>query len=216
MLTFDLKKQAVDDARYLLNRGYSRKSAVRFVGDRFALGKPERLALYRCVHSEEESSRRSSKLVEPERIRGRALVVDGFNILWTVYWAIHGHPLFMCDDSFIRDITVARGRPSVEKAESVFNPLASALLGLCPSSVTIVYDGQISNSGVVSSYVDRHLKSTGVNSRSFTSRTADLEIIKTEGVVCSSDSVIIDKCREAFDLAGFVVVGILGVHPTKI
>jgi len=216
MLTLELKSQAAEDLRYLLNRGYTRESTVRFVGDRFALGKPERIALYRCVHPSGEARRRSSKLLMPEHLRGRRLALDGFNIMWTIYWAINGHPLLLCDDGVVRDITVARGRPSVEKAGAVAGPLISAISALSPSSVAMVFDKQISNSGAVSAYLNERLLSSGIDSRSSTSRTADLEISRTEGVACSSDSIVIDKAREAFDLAGYAVVRILGMLPTKI
>ncbi len=216
MLTLELKSQAAEDLRYLLNRGYTRESAVRFVGDRFALGKPERIALYRCVHPSGEARRRLSKLLMPEHLRGRRLALDGFNIMWTIYWTINGHPLLLCDDGVVRDITVARGRPSVEKAGAAAGPLLSALSALSPSSVALVFDEQISNSGEVSAYLNARLLSSGIDSRSSTSRTADLEISRTDGVACSSDSIVIDKAREAFDLAGYVVVRILGMLPTKI
>jgi len=81
----------------------------RVVGDHFALGKLERIALYRCVHSSEEARRRSSKLLLPERLQGRRLALDGFNVMWTIYWTIGGHPLLLCDDGVVRDITVDRG-----------------------------------------------------------------------------------------------------------
>jgi len=216
MLTLELKSQAAEDLRYLLNRGYTRESAVRFVGDHFALGKPERVALYRCIHTSEEARRRSSKLLTPENLRGRLLAIDGFNIMWTIYWATNGHPLLLCDDGVVRDITVARGRPSVAKARMVAGPLLSAISALSPSSVSMVFDEQISNSGEVSAYLNERLLSSGIDSRSSTSRTADLEISRTDGVACSSDSIVIDKAREAFDLAGYTIVRILGLLPTKI
>ncbi len=216
MLTLELNKQAAEDMRHLLNRGYSRASAVRFVGDRFALGKPERMVLYRCIHPSEESQRRSSKLVKPEMLRGRAMALDGFNVMWTIYWAINGHPIFLCDDGIIRDITVARGRPSIEKAGGTVNPLTAALSDLSPSSVNLIFDEQISNSGAVSAYINERLNSAGIESRSSTSRTADFDISRAKGVVCSSDSIIVDKAKEAFDLAGFVIVRVLGMRPIKI
>ncbi len=216
MLPIELMSQAAEDLRYLLNRGYSRASSVKVVGDHFALGKLERIALYRCIHPSEEARRRSSKLLRPEQLKGRLLALDGFNVMWTIYWAIGGHPLLLCDDGVVRDITVDRGRPSIEKAGVVAAPIISALCTLSPSSVVMVFDEQISNSGDVSSYLSGRLRSSGIDCTSSTSRTADLDISRIDGVACSSDSIVIDKAKEAFDIAGFAVINVLGTRPTKI
>jgi len=217
MLPIELMSQAAEDLRYLLDRGYSRASSVKVVGDHFALGKLERIALYRCVHSSGEARRRSSKLLLPEELQGRRLALDGFNVMWTIYWAIGGHPLLLCDDGVVRDITVDRGRPSIEKAGVVAGPLISALCALSPSSVVMVFDEQISNSGEVSSYLGERLRSSGIDCR-FVDVDAPqtIEISRTDGVACSSDSIVIDKAKEAFDIAGFAVINVLGTRPTKI
>jgi hypothetical protein len=108
MLTLELKSQAAEDLRYLLNRGYTRESAVRFVGDRFALGEAGEDSALPVRHP---SRGGEAPLIQAGHARaypGETAGVDGFNIMWTIYWAINGHPLLLCDHGVVRDITVAR------------------------------------------------------------------------------------------------------------
>ena len=85
-------KEARKDLKYLLNRGYNKPSALKLVGDRYQLNKPERSILFRSVFSDREAEIIKSKRVSISELRGRKLLVDGFNVLNTIEEILRDEP----------------------------------------------------------------------------------------------------------------------------
>ncbi len=65
-------RQAIEDYRYLKNRRYPDKAALKLVGDRWRLGTLQRNCLFRAVFAEEDCRLRRAKLVEPAAATGRS------------------------------------------------------------------------------------------------------------------------------------------------
>ncbi|MBW2350322.1 MAG: DUF434 domain-containing protein, partial [Deltaproteobacteria bacterium] len=101
----DLLRPAALDFRFLLSRGYPRKSALLFVGNHFQLHQGERDLLYRGVFTRKQSMARCAKIVRVGTIKGEKLAIDGHNILITLESAIKRRPLLLADDNFVRDIS---------------------------------------------------------------------------------------------------------------
>ena len=207
---------AVEDLRYLLGRGYRRASAVRFVGDKYILDKPQRLLLYRCVYPISIARAHWEKLIDPNELGKANLSIDGFNVLWTINSAINGRPIFLGDDHFVRDISIAKGKPSACEFAETINLVMQAISKLSPLFSRFVFDRPISRSGEISSKVREALSVNSLSGNAITSQNADVEVLKTYSIVASSDSVIIDKAMRLFDLGGYVVENILRIDPIKI
>ncbi|WP_407282659.1 DUF434 domain-containing protein [Methanolobus sp. WCC1] len=58
------RTKAADDIRYLLEKGYKRDSAIRFVADHYKLDKNERYILARTVFSDATASSRKQKKLD--------------------------------------------------------------------------------------------------------------------------------------------------------
>jgi hypothetical protein len=197
---------AIEDYRYLLNRGYKRESALRFVGDKYQLGRLERLLLYRCVHSAEEARARRRKRVPLRGARGQRVAVDGYNTLITVESALEAKPLIACDDGFIRDLSAVhnRYRPRGVTEEALCNIIV-ALRGVGVGEAGFFFDGQISRSGEVAALAERLLAEAEVKGVASAVRQADKSTVEYADIVVSSDAVVIDRARYSVDLAREVI-----------
>ncbi len=212
----DTLREAAADLRHLLSRGYRRSSAVRFVADRYRLCRAERLALYRCVYPKEAAEAHLRKLVPAEDLRGAVMSIDGFNVLRTVHAALHGRPIYLCDDGFVRDISIGLRKPTFGDLVESLGLVIPCMCDLAPRSAVFVYDRPVSRSGELSKKTLELMGARGVPGTSKTSMRSDSEILSCGEVVATSDSVVIERVSKSFDLGGYVVSKILGRPPTKI
>lgn len=208
--------EAVGDLRYLLERGYGRISSLKFVGDRHNLNKEQRLLLYRGVYPHEMAAARLEKLVPPASLDGRRLAVDGYNVLITVKGALRGALVYLSDDGFVRDSSEMHSSASKEDLSEPLRLTLASLKSLRPSGTFFIFDRLISRSGELSKQVAMEMKEFGLNGGASTATSADFEVLKRGDVVASSDSVVIDKAHEVFDLAGYVITERLSLTPQKI
>jgi len=99
-MSFD---DAIDDMKYLLNRGYKKKTALNFVSNHYGLDRKGRNFLLRYVFSDRDIEEHKSKLVPIESIRGRDVVIDGYNVLVTVETILNNGKVVRGMDGFLRD-----------------------------------------------------------------------------------------------------------------
>lgn len=211
-----VSKEAVEVVRYLLERGYARPSVIRFVGDRHALSKSQRLFLFRCVYPPQASKDHMRRAVAPEMVEGNPITIDGYNVLLTLSAAMEGRPVYLCDDGFVRDIS-PRGRSlSPSRLTGGIGLLMGALQQLRPSRATFIYDRQVSKSGELAKMTMKAFEASQIAIEARTSSRADSEAISAGEILATSDSVIIENAKSAFDLAGYAITRHLGLTPTKI
>ena len=145
--TKELQK-ASEDFRYLLNRGYPRRSALELVGNRYQLTSDQRHLLHRGVFSEPDSSSRHKKRISIEGIRNRNLAIDGYNVLITIEAGLEGRPLILADDGFIRDISGVSGSfKKSEDTEEVLRLVLKMIKNLKPRRTLFLFDAPTSMSG---------------------------------------------------------------------
>ena len=76
-------KDAAYDLKFLLNRGYRKKSGLNLVANKYLLDKNERNLLVRKVYSDEIVRDRRVKIVEINNIKNKKIIIDGYNVLIT-------------------------------------------------------------------------------------------------------------------------------------
>ena len=211
-----LMKEAIEDLRYLLSRGYPRSSAVRFVGDRYLLDKPQRMILYRGVFPEEVARMRRAKLVEPEHVSGKRISIDGFNVLWTVSSAMRGDPVYLCDDGFVRDVSAVHGSVEGREVSEPLKVIVSTLASLNPRKSLFFFDKSISKSGEISGKVRALLSEHSIVGASMTVPSSDYSVLKSGEIIATSDSIVADKAALLFDLAGYIIRERLNVKPVAL
>ncbi len=208
----DRVKNAVQDYRYLLNRGYPRSASLNIVSARYILSREERMLLYRCVHPDREAELVRSKLVEPPEIEGQTLIVDGYNVVLTIRAWVRGDTVYLCDDGVVRDLSGVHGKVHYDKTfqKALEEMLYSASL-LNPGRVEVFYDKQVSRSGELAAATRRLLSNLGLDGVAATSDRNDARIIRASGVVSSSDIVILTQVSKIFDLAGYTITRLGGI-----
>ena len=74
-------KLAIEDFRYLKNRNYPDKAALKLVSDHHRLSAIQRNCLFRAIFSASDSRQRKAKLSAAEDVEGQLLGVDWYNVL---------------------------------------------------------------------------------------------------------------------------------------
>jgi len=201
----DLLRSAARDLRFLLNRGYPRKSALSFVGNHFQLHQDERDLLYRGVFTRKQSMVRCAKMVRVREIKGEKLIIDGHNVLITLESAIKRRPLLLADDNFVRDISriFRRFRPTDR---------TKAAWGL----VTVLLDAPLPRSGELATRIRQWMNYARIKGDVTTAARPESSLLALEGIKASADSVIIDRSTKVFDLAGHIIRRRLHLKPMSI
>ncbi len=183
---------AASDIRYLLDRGYPKESAVRFVCAHYRLDESQKHLLARSVLANVVSEKRRKKFLPCDKIKGETIVIDGFNILIGME-SILEKKAFICDDGVIRDIKGAfRNYKVSEKTKTAIDLILQFLKENNSSYVCILLDSQISKSGQLARKLREKLNEYGLNGDALTSKHVDYDLKKSPYIVASSDGVIID------------------------
>ena len=196
---------AIDDLRYLLSRGYGRGNSVKIVGDRYLLDQTSRLILYRAVYDGETARMHRLKLVESEAVSGRRLSIDGYNVLITVESMLRKKPLILCDDGFIRDVSGIHGKHKpTSYTEHALLLVMGLLASIHPSETHFFYDSQVSRSGELAALTRTLLTRFELEGNAKTAKQADNDTLRYGDILSSSDTVLIERGKELFDLAAEV------------
>ncbi len=196
-------REAAEDLRYLLSRGYNREGAVKFVGDRHQLTRLERLTLYRAVYDRETADVHRGKMVPVLALKGRKLTVDGYNVLLTVESLLEDRLTVVCDDGFLRDVSGVHGRHRpTEITERALKLILELLQKAKPSQVMFSYDAQVSFSGELAALTQALLREYGLHGEAHAVVQADVFALQHGEIVSSSDAVLIGKAKKVVDLVG--------------
>lgn len=159
------------------------------------------------------AKKRKYKIQPLEAIHGRALFIDGYNVLITAESLLGGKPAYLCDDGFLRDVRgIFRSyRPSdltVPALDAIFDLVASA----CPAVTEVLLDIQISMSGRLAVLIRRTMAEHDVPGIVRTARDVDRQLKRSEGLIATGDGNIIDEAISVVDIPG-VIAGARGVEP---
>ena len=207
-------EEAARDYRLLLDRGYPAKSTLALVGNRWRLDAEERIVLFRGMSSTVESACRAAKLGAPGS--GDLLLVDLYNVAFTIVHYLIGKPCFISSDGFLRDAGANYGRVAHDaELARAFDLIASTLVSLPFARVEAYLDAPVSRSGEHAAAFRAAWAGAAASVRPGAADclveavpSADGAIISRLGnessrtiLVASSDSAIIDRAPRAFDLA---------------
>ncbi|MDD3042141.1 MAG: DUF434 domain-containing protein [Methanosarcinaceae archaeon] len=169
------------DIRSILRWGYPKFATIRFVADHAGLDARERQILTRVVLPPDKTVSRAKKKLDCERIGGKPLLIDGYNVLLSVDSLLKGESMWLCDDSFIRDTRFYFGKAKhAGGMEEALEELLSFLNETGPKSVTFLLDSQISRSGELAGIIRNRLNEKGITGEARTSKHVDFDL-KTAG-----------------------------------
>jgi hypothetical protein len=198
-------KPAAQEIVYLLGRGYPLQTAIAVVGDHHQLETRQRMALQRALCSPQQRKKRGEHAVERTAVRGRTLLLDGFNLVITLEVALSGGLILDCVDATVRDLAGLRGSYHlVDETDPALELVGLELGSLCPARVRVFLDAPVSNSGRLRARIEAHAQKW--------SFPVDVELVPNPDAILAradnavtSDSTILDRCPSWVNLARFVV-----------
>ncbi|MDK2912324.1 MAG: hypothetical protein PWR29_1281 [Methanolobus sp.] len=201
---------AARDIRYLLEQGYPKSSAIRFVGDHYGLEKSRRYILSRNVLAPDVASARNRKRVPCTCIRDRHILIDGYNVLITLESYLKGEEIWIGDDGFIRDNRgIFRSHVNDKDTFRSAGLMLSLLRANAAGEITVILDRQMSMSGQLAMAIRQRMAETGVRGQVITSGSTDHDLKKARScdIVASADGVIIDAVVEVIDIPACIISG---------
>jgi hypothetical protein len=197
---------AVKELSWLLGRGYSMKAASTLVGDHHQLSTRQRLAVGRIACADRQIAARRSQCVSPEALKGREIIIDGFNLIITIETALGGGAVFDCLDGCYRDLSSVYGSYKlVEETLPAIELIGNLLADYHPKQIHWLFDRPVSNSGRLAEMV-QHLGDA--HNWSFTTETTertDALLTHSKHIVISCDSIILDRTTHWCNLAREVI-----------
>lgn len=197
---------ALADFSLLLTKGYAEKSALKLVGDRFSLTERQRLAVMRSACSDQHLSSRKQREVKIADAIGQHIVIDGYNILITVEAAISGGVIFKGRDGCYRDLASIHGtyRKVTETIPAV-RLIGEFLKEIGVAKALWLLDSPVSNSGRLKTLIGELARKSNWNWDVELLLSPDYELIKTDMIIASSDSVVLDACQKWTNLAAEII-----------
>jgi len=198
--------EAIADFSLLLTKGYAQKSALKLVGDRFSLTERQRLAVMRSACSDEQLVSRNRRCVAPENLTNKSVAIDGYNVLITVEAAMSGGVIFKGRDGCFRDLASVHGTyrkvtETIPAVEMIGQFLREAGAG----KALWLLDSPVSNSGRLKTLIGELARKNKWDWEIELLLSPDAELKKTELIVASSDSVILDCCGCWVNLAAEII-----------
>jgi hypothetical protein len=199
-------RAAASDFSWLLSRDYAPVSALKLVGDRWQLTDRQRQAVRRAACSDDACERRQKSRVPAAELAGRALWIDGFNVLTTIEAALGGAVVLVCRDETCRDIAGLHGTyRRVEETGPALAAMGSTILALRVRQCRWLFDRPVSNSGrtrnLVLEYAKEHAQDWSVDLVD----DPDPLLKESPEIVATSDSAVLDSCSRWFNLARCVI-----------
>ncbi|HNR44694.1 MAG TPA: DUF434 domain-containing protein [Methanofastidiosum sp.] len=205
-----MDRSPFDKAKYdlylLLNRGYPKLYALRFVGDHYGLKNQERYTLSRTVFPKDyilETKRKKTSLKE---IKGKEIFVDGYNVIITT-------ESVLMDKAFVSMDGVLRDTRNVSKKHRITNETLESVdlvLNLLkknrPGYAQFYLDKMISKSGKLSEIIRQGIEERGLKGDSETILSVDHVLKNKDGIIATNDSAIIIEVKKFIDLPSKIKV----------
>jgi len=205
-------RDATADLSWLLSRGYGEIASLKLVGDRFNLATRQRSAARRGACTDAQLAHRLATRVDDAR--GRAVWIDGYNVLTTVEVALGGGVVLACRDGCYRDIAGVHGTyRRVEETLPAIALLAATLTQLGVGTVTWVLDAPVSNSGRLAAIL-RETPAWQVELAADADKR--LRDAPFGTLVASADGIVLDRCAAWLNLAAIACAGVVGCSPVAL
>ena len=199
-------QQGCEDFSLLLSKGYADKSSLKIVGDKFNLTKRQRLAVMRSCCSDQQLEFRISHKKHHQDLRGKSVAIDGYNLLITIESALGGGIIFKGRDGCFRDLASIHGTyRKVDETIPAVILIADYLQEVEVGKVQWFLDRPVSNSAKLKKLLEQLAMENDWPWQIELSLSPDADLIKSDSIVVSSDSVILDNCGGWVDLGAEII-----------
>jgi hypothetical protein len=172
------------------------------VGDRYRLVERQCVAVLRSACSDAALADRKSRELDVQALRGRPLMIDGFNLILTLESALGGGGVLACRDGCYRDLAsvhgtyrrVAETRPALDLAARWLSEW-----GIGPCSWLL--DAPVSNSGRLAEVI----RAAGAGWSAAVVPDADAVLVAGDAATATADAGVLACCGEWVSLARALV-----------
>lgn len=179
---------------------------MKLVGDRYALDARQRLGVSRCACGIRAAARRREHRVTHADVRGQELWIDGYNVLTSLEAGLAGGVILKGRDDCYRDMASMHGNyRKVDETRPAIAILGELLSGLDVSTCRWLLDEPVSNSGRLKTLLRETAEDRGWCWQIELVRDPDQVLRRADEVVASSDSQILDRAPQWFNLAGAAI-----------
>ncbi len=197
---------ATADFSLLLTKGYADKSALKLVGDKFSLTERQRLAVMRSACSDQHLASRNQRCFTIENLAGQGIAIDGYNVLITIEAAMSGACVFKGRDGCFKDLASIHGTyRKVTETIPALQLVGQFLKEIGTARVQWLLDSPVSNSGRLKTLIGKLALDSNWNWKIELLLSPDAELKKTDLIVASSDSVVLDACKQWVNLATEII-----------
>jgi len=199
-------KQAVEDMYYLLSREYPEKAASDLVGNRYRLKTRQIQAFRGASASAAQLQNRQLKQVEASALQGKAVYLDGFNVLILLESLLSEAYIFEGLDGCIRDLSGVHGTyKRVNQTQRAVELVASFYHKNQIQKLVWIFDKPVSNSGRIKQMILEFAEQNQLNWEGDLQYNPDKFLAESSELVISSDAWILDHCKEWFNLIGYLI-----------
>lgn len=204
-------REAAEDLRLLLNRGYPKDASLQLVGNRYNLDRDDRHLLRRGVFPPARAGERNAKRVSLAKLKGNGLTIDAHNCIITLESALKGKTILLADDGFIRDISgVSGGYKETPDTKEALEMILGLLGEAAPAETRFLLDAPISGSGELAARIRGMMREGGIKGDASAVKVPEHIMAGYHGIIASSDTAVIDQAEQVFDLAGYLILKKLG------
>ncbi len=207
-------RAAVAELSWLLSRGYASDSGLKLVGDRHNLTARQRMAVRRCACGNSCARDREAKRVASVNVREARVGVDGYNLLITIESALSGGVILIGRDGCYRDLASIHGTyRRVCETGPALEMILNVIDGIGPAGVDWYLDRPVSNSGRLKTFIAELIEARKAIGRPIAELNIrlvdnpDQVLGDYDGIVATSDSVVLDRCRRWMNLAAEIIDG---------
>ena len=195
-------RAAAADLCWLLDRGYASRSAVELVGNRHNLTCRQRMAVSRHACAHEDVQRRQKLRVEPGRLQGQELWLDGYNVLTVLESALAGGIVLLCRDGCCRDIAgIHRRYRKINETIPVLRLIGETVTAWGVSRCRWWLDQPVSNSGRLKALILEVAQDAGWPMDVELSFNPDKVLSQTDQIIATSDGIVLERCQRWVNLA---------------
>ena len=195
-------RAATGDLSWLLTRGYASRSALKVVGDRYALAARQRLAVARCACGDDAIARRQQHQVTTAELAGHELWIDGYNLLTSIEAALSCGVILHARDGCYRDMASMHGSyRKVEETIPAIQLVGELAAELQVASCRWLLDQPVSNSGRLKTILREVATQRGWNWHAELVADPDYVLRRTDRIAATSDSQILDQAQRWFNFA---------------
>lgn len=191
---------------WLLDRAYPSAAALKLVGDRHRLIDRQRTAVARSSCSATLAANRQQRICRPAALQGRALWIDGYNVLKSIEAALAGGVVLHARDGAFRDMASMHGSyRRVAESEQALRLVAETTAGWGLATCHWWLDAPVSNSGRLKRLMLDMAAAAGWPWEVSLVSDPDRVLIESAEIVASSDSQVLDGCKQWINLVRTVI-----------